>query len=83
MVFPQLIDTLFLWTDFLLQRTMQKYLLSFVLTGNPNTLWPNDKIYWPKYGNATNTINFNTTMSITFDDLANDKSLFWNKALWY
>ncbi|PYH70843.1 esterase [Aspergillus vadensis CBS 113365] len=64
-------------------RTMQKYLLSFVLTGNPNTLWPNDKIYWPKYGNATNTINFNTTMSITFDDLANDKSLFWNKALWY
>lgn len=62
---------------------MQKYLLSFVLTGNPNTLWPNDKIYWPKYGNATNTINFNTTMSITFDDLANDKSLFRNKALWY
>ncbi|PYH38876.1 uncharacterized protein BO87DRAFT_443387 [Aspergillus neoniger CBS 115656] len=64
-------------------RTMQQYLPAFVLTGNPNTLWPDDKIYCPKYGNATNTISFNTTMSIAFDDLANDKSLFWNKALWY
>ncbi|OJJ98574.1 hypothetical protein ASPACDRAFT_31262 [Aspergillus aculeatus ATCC 16872] len=65
------------------QRTMQKYLLSFVLTSNPNTLWPQDKIYWPKYGNMTNTLSFNTTMSVTTDDLANDKSLFWNKVLWY
>ncbi|RAH52033.1 hypothetical protein BO85DRAFT_464296 [Aspergillus piperis CBS 112811] len=57
-------------------RTMQQYLLAFVLTGNPNTLWLDDKIYCPKYRNATNTISFNTTMSITFDDLANDKTLF-------
>ncbi|OJJ42201.1 hypothetical protein ASPZODRAFT_105629 [Penicilliopsis zonata CBS 506.65] len=62
---------------------MQKYLLSFVLTGNPNTLWPEDKIHWPQYGNETNTLIFNNTMSITTDDLANDRSLFWNKALWY
>ncbi|KAL4923081.1 uncharacterized protein BDV17DRAFT_296689 [Aspergillus undulatus] len=59
-------------------RTMQKY-----LTGNPNTLWPEDKIYWPKYGNLTNTISFNNTLSLTVDELANDKSLFWNKVLWY
>ncbi|KAJ5720187.1 esterase [Penicillium malachiteum] len=64
-------------------RTMQKYLLSFVLTGNPNTLWAKDKIFWPKYGNLTNTLNLNTTMNIITDDLANDRSLFWNKALWY
>ncbi|PYH91981.1 alpha/beta-hydrolase [Aspergillus ellipticus CBS 707.79] len=64
-------------------RQMQKYPLSFVLSGNPNTLWPNDKIHWPKYGNKTNTLSFNATLSITTDDLANDKSVFWNKALWY
>ena len=66
---------------------MQKYLLSFVLTGNPNTKWADDKLFWPKYNANNNTkgnqICFNNTMYITDDDLANDKSLFWNKALWY
>jgi len=67
---------------------IQKYLLSFVLTGNPNTRWPEDKLYWPKYmeGNLTNgstQIIFNTTFSLGSDDLANEKSLFWNQALWY
>lgn len=64
---------------------MQKYLLSFVLTGNPNTKWADDKIYWPLYNesNAGSQIVFNDTFNIADDDLANAKSLFWNKALWY
>ena len=66
---------------------MQKYLLSFVLTGNPNTQWPEDKLYWPKYmeGNSTSgtQIIFNTTFTTGADDLASEKSLLWNQALWY
>ncbi|KAB2574184.1 Secreted lipprotein [Lasiodiplodia theobromae] len=62
---------------------MQKYLLSFVLTGNPNTKWADDKLFWPQYGNDTNSLVFNTTFYIEEDDLANDKCLYWNKALWY
>lgn len=66
-------------------RIMQKYLLSFALTGNPNTLWPNDKIEWPLYNTSTNGVEivFNTTMYLQADSLANAKSRFWNKALWY
>lgn len=66
--------------------TMQKYLMSFVLTGDPNTMWAEDKLYWPKYLNgstATTELVFNTTMYTQVDDLANNKSLYWNKALWY
>lgn len=62
---------------------MQKYLLSFVLTGNPNTKWTGDKIHWPKYGGNATEIVFNTTMYTQPDDLANAKSIYWNKALWY
>ncbi|KAL0939902.1 carboxylesterase family protein [Colletotrichum truncatum] len=65
---------------------MQKYLLSFVLTGNPNTKWTEDKLEWPQYGNSSTAgtqIVFNTTFYLDEDDLANDKALFWNKALWY
>ncbi|GMF23037.1 unnamed protein product [Phytophthora lilii] len=64
---------------------MQKYLLSFVLTGNPNTMWADDKIYWPQYNESSSGIQmiFNDTFTTGDDDLANSKSLFWNKALWY
>ncbi|GKT43534.1 lipase 1 [Colletotrichum spaethianum] len=65
---------------------MQKYLLSFVLTGNPNTMWPEDKLEWPQYGNSSTAgtqIVFNTTFYLEEDDLANDQAKFWNKALWY
>ncbi|KAL0255172.1 hypothetical protein SLS55_009702 [Diplodia seriata] len=62
---------------------MQKYLMSFVLTGDPNARWADDKLAWPKYGNETNTLVFNTTMYLEGDDLANEKCLHWNKALWY
>ena len=66
-------------------RIMQKYLLSFALAGNPDTLWPNDKIEWPLYNTSTNGVEivFNTTMYLQADSLANAKSRFWNKALWY
>lgn len=62
---------------------MQKYLLSFVHTGNPNTMWPNDKIYWPKYGSNATQIVFNSTIHLEKDNLANAKSEHWNEALWY
>ncbi|KAJ5370659.1 uncharacterized protein N7496_006751 [Penicillium cataractarum] len=64
-------------------RKMQKYLLSFVLTGNPNTKWASDKVYWPKYGSNATELVFNSTMYLQEDDLANAKSTYWNKALWY
>lgn len=62
---------------------LQKYLLSFILTDNPNTKWPGNKPYWPLYGDNTTQLIFNDTFSIGSDDLANNKSLYWNKALWY
>ncbi|KAL0568008.1 hypothetical protein V5O48_013983 [Marasmius crinis-equi] len=62
---------------------MQKYLLSFVLTGDPNTKWAEDKLFWPQYGSETNTLILNSTFYVGEDDLANSKCLHWNKALWY
>lgn len=65
---------------------MQKYLLSFALTGDPNSLWTEDKLYWPQYTNgttATTELVFNTTFYLQEDNLANAKSLEWNKAVWY
>ncbi|PMD54800.1 carboxylesterase family protein-like protein [Hyaloscypha bicolor E] len=64
---------------------MQKYLMSFVLTGNPNTLWADDKLDWPLYNTspAGTELVFNTTFYLEDDNLANAKSLFWNKAMWY
>ncbi|KAG2509837.1 hypothetical protein BBO99_00008830 [Phytophthora kernoviae] len=64
---------------------MQKYFMSFVLTGNPNAMWPEDKIYWPVYNESSvgTQIVFNDTFTLSDDDLANSKSLYWNKALWY
>ncbi|KAI9991064.1 hypothetical protein PInf_018685 [Phytophthora infestans] len=66
-------------------RMMQKYLLSFVLTGNPNTMWPDDKLYWPQY-NASSLgaqIVINETFSVSEYALANVRSVHWNIALWY
>ncbi|KAG6975298.1 hypothetical protein JG688_00002528 [Phytophthora aleatoria] len=61
------------------------YLLSFVITGNSNTMWPDDKLYWPQYNESSvgTEIVFDDTFTVADDDLANSKSLFWNKALWY
>ncbi|PVH78515.1 esterase [Cadophora sp. DSE1049] len=67
------------------QIKMQKYLLSFVLTGNPNTLWPEDKLEWPLYNSTSEGIQmvFNETFYTDADDLAIEKVVYWNKALWY
>lgn len=63
---------------------MQKYLLSFVLTGNPNTQWPEDKLEWPLYSEGGQDLVFNTSGLYTqSSDLENAKVAFWNKALWY
>ena len=64
---------------------MQKYLLSFVLTGNPNSKWPEDKLEWPLYNTTAAGVQlvFNTTFYTDVDDLATEKTLYWNKALWY
>lgn len=66
---------------------MQKYLLSFVLAGDPNAMWKDDKIYWPLYNENNSTSGtqmiFNETFSLGKDDLATEKSLFWNQVLWY
>ncbi|TKX25000.1 hypothetical protein C1H76_2777 [Elsinoe australis] len=70
---------------------MQKYLMSFVLTGNPNKLWPKDKIRWPIYSSqkggvqlvVNTTLGNETFQAVPGDDLDNAKTAFWNKALWY
>ncbi|KAI9647017.1 hypothetical protein NHQ30_005019 [Ciborinia camelliae] len=66
---------------------MQMYLMSFILTGNPNTMWSQHTLFWPIHaGNSSSPgheLVFNNTMYVQDDLLANHKSLFWNKALWY
>ncbi|KAF2203398.1 carboxylesterase family protein-like protein [Delitschia confertaspora ATCC 74209] len=66
---------------------MQKYMLSFILKGDPNALWKNDKLYWPMYdekkSDSGTQLIFNTTFTVGPNDLATEKTLFWNKALWY
>lgn len=63
---------------------MQKYLMSFVLTGNPNTMWSEDKLEWPLYSEGAEDLVFNTTGFYTQpSDLATEKVTQWNKALWY
>ncbi|KAJ1549055.1 hypothetical protein HK405_010601 [Cladochytrium tenue] len=61
---------------------MQKYLVSFILTGDPNSYFSGN-LYWPQYGSNTTQLVFNDTFYISTDDLANEKSLYWNSALWY
>lgn len=63
---------------------MQKYLMSFVLTGSPNTMWPEDKLEWPLYNESGYDLVFNTSGFYTQpSDLENERVAFWNKALWY
>ncbi|KAM0752975.1 alpha/beta-hydrolase [Meredithblackwellia eburnea MCA 4105] len=72
---------------------MQRYLLSFVITGNPNSLASVNSTAviteissWPRYGgNPDHVVEFNTTgFSVThYDELDNNQVRFWNKALWY
>ncbi|KAL7412590.1 major facilitator superfamily domain-containing protein [Mrakia frigida] len=77
-------------------KRMQQYLLSFVITGNPNTLFAGQNTTsenglalledgWPLYnGNPTDqVVSFDETgFSIVGDELDSDQVKFWNKALW-
>ena len=63
--------------------TLQKYLVNFVLTGNPNKdemgLAP-----WPLFGQRAAAINFTETgVSQTISDSANSRCAFWNRADYY
>ena len=70
---------------------MKKYLMSFVLTGNPNTKWPSDKLSWPLYSSQKQGVQLvvNTTLAdktfqvLAGDDLDNARTSYWNKVLWY
>lgn len=63
---------------------MQKYLMSFVLTGNPNTMWPEDKLSWPLYNESGYDMVFNVSGFYTqSSDIENAKTAWWNKALWW
>jgi hypothetical protein len=41
--------------------------------------------FWPLYNESTagTELVFNTTMDLQDDDLALEKVVYWNKALWY
>lgn len=71
--------------DVTIALKMQRYLVSFVLTGDPNGMWSDEQVYWPRYNETETGIElvFNTTFTTGQDDLATAKSLFWNHAFWY
>ncbi|KAL8686642.1 MAG: hypothetical protein Q9218_006964, partial [Villophora microphyllina] len=61
--------------------TLQKYIASFVLTGNPNRdgLSP-----WPVFGQNAAAINLTETgVSQTRSDSANSRCAFWNQGSYY
>jgi len=67
---------------------MQKYLMSFVKTGNPNTLWADDKPIWPKYTDDNGTMQqlvFNNAddFYVGQDDLLTAGNMYWNLGLWF
>ncbi|ETL87778.1 hypothetical protein L917_13089 [Phytophthora nicotianae] len=68
-------------TGFSAAEAALKYLLSFVLAGNPNTVWPDDKLYWPQYSDSSlgTQIVTNETFSVDEYALANAKSVHWDK----
>ena len=57
------------------------------MAGDPNAQWADDKLYWPRYNESETgsgiELVFNTTMYTQDDDLAIEKVVYWNKALWY
>jgi cholinesterase len=61
--------------------TMQKFILSFVLTGDPNT---NASIKLPAYGQQNQILDLNVTGITTITDLnANPRCDWWQKSLYY
>ncbi|ODN80792.1 hypothetical protein L202_02942 [Cryptococcus amylolentus CBS 6039] len=71
---------------------MQRYLVSFVLTGDPNTYASGSTgnlstiDSWPLYGSEDQVVEFQPSgagFNITGDELDSAQVVFWNKALWY
>jgi carboxylesterase type B len=61
--------------------TMQKYIMSFVLTGDPNT---NASIKLPVYGQQNQILDLNVTGITTITDPnANPRCNWWQKALYF
>jgi len=59
---------------------LQQYLINFAITGNPNgPSLPN----FPQYGNATNVLQLNNTISVIPDGYATNRCAFWSEALFY
>ncbi|KAG2789834.1 hypothetical protein JG687_00018584 [Phytophthora cactorum] len=52
---------------------------------NPNSVWPDDKLYWPQFNDSSvgTQIVINDTFSVAEYALANVKSVHCNKALWF
>ncbi|KAF5370650.1 hypothetical protein D9758_001992 [Tetrapyrgos nigripes] len=59
--------------------TFQQYLVSFIITGDPNAKFSNFT-NWPKYGSEGNVLAINDTsgLSIVSDELDTEAVRFWN-----
>ncbi|WVQ73866.1 hypothetical protein IAR50_003447 [Cryptococcus sp. DSM 104548] len=78
--------------EILVAQQMQRYLVSFVLTGDPNTYASGGSgnisyvDSWPLYGSEQKVLEFQPSavgFNITGDELDSPQVVFWNKALWY
>lgn len=70
-------------TNTTIATTLQRYLVSFLVTGDPNAQF-SDQPSWPRYGSSGQVLGINTTgFQIIGDDLATNGSIWWNKALFY
>ncbi|WWC90313.1 uncharacterized protein L201_005246 [Kwoniella dendrophila CBS 6074] len=73
-------------------KQMQRWLTSFVISGDPNTYASatdsniTNISEWPLYGSNDNVVEFQTNgtgFNLTGDELDSAQVVFWNKALWY
>lgn len=83
-------------SEILVAKQMQRYLTSFVLTGDPNIhsnpgsnpgsgniTYVDD---WPLYDSNGNVLEFQPSgagFNLTSDELDSPQVVFWNKVLWY
>ncbi|WVQ82598.1 hypothetical protein IAT38_004728 [Cryptococcus sp. DSM 104549] len=79
-------------SEILVAQQMQRYLVSFILSGDPNTYASGGSgniTYadeWPLYGSEDKVLEFQPEaagFNITGDELDSAQVQFWNKALWY
>ncbi|OXH38547.1 sterol esterase [Cryptococcus neoformans] len=79
-------------SEILVAKQMQRYLTSFVLTGDPNihsNPGSGNITYvdgWPLYDSNENVLEFQPSgagFNLTSDELDSPQVVFWNKVLWY